>query len=127
MIKQKAPKDMTATEFVEGFIAFMNKRDTTIYDEENLRDYLSMPAPNPFTPDQLATMREYQRSGMNYVANNSGVALLFYKTKPYLEDNVWRPSEKFVMSKKPSLSFLGTSLGYNEVICFADYAPLEEK
>ena len=133
MIKQKAPKDMTATEFV-AHLEIIASREMLAKNLEGwaitlqgLRKELSEPAPNPFTPDQLAVMREHQRNGINFAVNNSGFSLLFYKKKPYIENNVWKPLDGFVTSIQPSISFLGAALEINEVICFADYAPLEEK
>ena len=131
MINKKAPKDMTAVEFVDYLIAGKKDEKTldinVYYTLEFIKDRLNEPAPNPFTPDQLAVMREHQRNGINFAVNNSGFSLLFYKKKPYIENNVWKPLDGFVTSIKPSISFLGAALEINEVICFADYAPLEEK
>ena len=138
MIKQKAPKDMT---FEEGIAysekVFKDGKESGCYSDGSLFTFaeffeflhrrLKEPAPNPFTPDQLAVMREHQRNGINFAVNNSGFSLLFYKKKPYIENNVWKPLDGFVTSIQPSISFLGAALEINEVICFADYAPLEEK
>lgn len=130
MVKQKAPKDMTAVEFVEYLIA--RKKDEKVLDVnvyytlEFLRGRLNEPAPNPFTEDQLAVMREYQRNGINFAVNNNRV-LLFYADEPKLEDHVWRSKKEPLFTISPELSFLGKELAILDIICFADYAPLEEK
>ena len=118
----KAPKDMTAPEFVEYLCA-----DDVIVPtmKQILRDMMKLPAPNPFTPDQIATMREYQRNGINFAVNNNRV-LLFYADEPKLEDHVWKSKNDPLFTISPDLSFLGKELASLEVICFSDYAPLEE-
>lgn len=130
MIMKKAPKDMNAVEFVDclinGNVLTSVPDDDSFIQLKIIKDMLTKPAPNPFTPDQLAVMREYQRSGINYVANNNNLALLFYKDRPYIESCVWKPVGGLIMTIKPSHSFLGSALCEREVLCFADYAPLEE-
>lgn len=123
----KAPKDMTATEFVDVFAERYKDYDTQMLPIACailMRGMLKDPAPELFTQDQLATMREYQRDGVNYAANNSGRVLLFYKNKPVSEHSCWNAPGGVSFTLPPEQSFLGRVLAENEVICFADYAPL---
>ena len=126
MIKPKAPKDMTAVEFVDGFIAMMNDLEITIYEAENLRDYLSMPAPNPFTPDQLAWMREEQRDGYLYAATDWNKRVFLYRQRPTKHGDNWEANGGH---EPTTVSFLMDVVKRDdpEPLCFADYAPLEEK
>ena len=137
MINKKAPKDMT---FEEGIAysekVFKDGKESGCYSDgsrftfEEFFDFLHRrlkePAPNPFTPDQLAVMREYQRNGINFAVNNNRV-LLFYADEPKREDHVWRSKKEPLFTISPELSFLGKELAILDVICFADFAPLEGK
>ena len=136
MIKQKAPKDMT---FEEGIAysekVFKDGKESGCYSDGSLFTFaeffeflhrrLKEPVPNPFTPDQLAVMREYQRNGINFAVNNNRV-LLFYADEPKLEDHVWKSKKEPLFTISTDLSFLGKELAILDTICFADYAPLEE-
>ena len=140
MIKQKAPKDMTAPEF-ETYIEenrqeidnhinnkLCNKGVVDIIDGifEFMRYSLRKPAPNPFTPDQLAVMREFQRDEYLYCArDNNGFAHIF-REKPSKCGWCWESGRDFDVV---SYDFLMNATNFNdpEPLCFADYAPLEEK
>ncbi len=134
MIKQKAPKDMTAVEFVEYLIA--RKKDEKVLDVnvyytlEFLKGRLNEPAQNPFTPDQLAWMRETQRSGYCFVAMDTGGNIWCYATKPFKSFDSWEEKEpdRFPI-EITQFMFFDKFLSWDdpEPICFADYAPLEEK
>ena len=131
MIKQKAPKDMTAPEFVEhlkGLLSRFNPKDIphiiiTISDME--RELLK-PAPNPFTTTQNEVMREYQIDGFNYAAMDASGLVHVFKDKPYKDHAVskWMSKE---ISKYTSFSFLYSACSYDdhEPLCFSDYAQLE--
>lgn len=129
MIKPKAPKDMTAVEFVEYLIA--RKEDEKVLDVnvyytlEFLKGRLNEPAPNPFTPDQLAWMREEQRTGMNYAYKATNWYIFCCSEKPEMRDGNLRDLSEDHSAHKAN--FLTRFLDVNEFICFADYAPLEEK
>ena len=133
MIKQKAPKDMTATEFVEH-LELVASREMLAKNTEGwaitlqgIRRELSEPAPNPFTPDQLAWMREEQRAGYNYAAKDCNGYVYIHTSFPQRLDYTWGS----ISTKKTSAQrmFLSNVLSWNdpEPLCFADYAPLEEK
>lgn len=131
MIKQKAPKDMTAVEFVEYLIA--RKEDEKVLDVnvyytlEFLKGRLNEPAPNPFTPDQLATMRELQRNGYCYASMDKCTGVYLYQSKPEKEKyGYWDCNGEMI---EAYYEFLGNALSWDdpEPLCFADYAPLEEK
>ena len=49
MIKQKAPKDMTATELVDHLIDRLHNLGIDSFTEDELRYELNRPAINPFT------------------------------------------------------------------------------
>lgn len=128
MIKQKAPKDMTATEFV-GHLELVASREMLAKNLEGwaitlqgLRKELSEPAPNPFTDDQLAWMREMQRMGFNYATQEGSQGFCYiYERNP--------KTDLGYFSRVGRLSFLSKCLVADdpEPMCFADYAPLEEK
>jgi len=136
MIKQKAPKDMTATEFVEH-LELVASREMLAKNTEGwaitlqgLHKELSEPAPNPFTPDQLAWMRETQRSGYCFVAMDTGGNIWCYATKPFKSFDSWEEKEpdRFPI-EITQFMFFDKFLSWDdpEPICFADYAPLEER
>lgn len=135
MIKQKAPKDMKATEFVAHLELIASREMLSKGTEgwaitlQGLRKELSEPAPNPFTDDQLAWMREEQRNGYNYAAIDFDREVRLFEKKPMKDCTHWN---KIVGScsksngKGSSLSKI-LSVDDPEPLCFADYAPLEEK
>lgn len=135
MIKSKAPKDMTAPEFEEylekaiasnvsgfGFPPFDNVVAEALV--EFLIEKLNDPAPNPFTPDQIAWMREEQRSGYNYAAMDEIGTIRCYMVRPYKKPESWT-SRSFTHSTA-SDGFLSKCLSWDDPkpLCFADYAPL---
>lgn len=131
MIKQKAPKDMTVTEF----IGLVEKRYLTgngcnmDHWINTLRMIAEEPAPNPFTPDQLAWMREAQRSRYCFVAMDTGGNVWCYATKPFKSFDSWEEKEpdRFPIDITQFM-FFDKILSWDdpEPLCFADYAPLED-
>ena len=132
MISKKAPKDMTATEFVEYF---KEKKQVPSYGCNIKETYdfmvkmLSEPAPNPFTPDQLAWMREEQRNGYRYAASDRDRNCYLFTHKPIKEDHCWELEKQDYHYSDRRDGFLEKILSFDdpEPLCFADYAPLEEK
>ena len=129
----KAPKDMTAVEFVEYLIA--RKKDEKVLDVnvyytlEFLKGRLNEPALNPFTPDQLAWMREEQRNGYRYAARDRDGNCYLFTQKPIKEDRCWELEKQDHRYSDRRDGFLEKILSFDdpEPLCFADYAPLEEK
>lgn len=133
MIRQKAPKDMTATEFVAHLEIVASREMLTKNLEgwaitlQGLRKELLEPAPNPFTPDQLAWMRvEQEDNGFKYAAMNEPGIVSFFRDKPTRNINYWGTA--YGSAKRSSTSFLVRMFSENdeEPFCFADYAPLEQ-
>lgn len=128
----KAPKDMTAVEFVEYLIA--RKEDEKVLDVnvyytlEFLKGRLNEPAPNPFTPDQLAWMREEQRNGYRYAARDRDGNCYLFTQKPIKEDRCWVLEKQDHRYSDRRDGFLEKILSFDdpEPLCFADYAPLGE-
>ena len=128
MIK-KAPKDMTVDEFID----LVEKRYHTVEPTNmnawinTLRMIAEEPAPNPFTPDQLAVLRELQRSGMSYAAMDEGGGIYFYKNEPHV-DNLGDWLDDNAGCFDSCFSFLADALSDedNPIIRFADYAPLDD-
>ena len=130
MIKQKAPKDMTVKEFVD----LVGKRymvgngcnmDAWI---NTLRMIAEEPAKNPFTTDQLAVMRELQRNGLNYAAQDDGESTYLYckmPTKDYGAGS-WDTDENY---ENCPFVFLVEVLSWAdpEPLCFADFAPIDNE
>ena len=133
MLNLKAPKDMTAPELV----ADVKRRIESgalkqPFDYNDLYGILSEPASNPFTPDQLAVLRELQRSGMSYAAMDASGTVFCYDTKPVMdEDGYWYEKSaagEYIASDYLScFVFMKEALSGedNPIIRFADYAPLE--
>ena len=128
----KAPKDMTAVEFVEYLIA--RKKDEKVLDVnvyytlEFLKGRLNEPAQNPFTPDQLAWMREEQRNGYRYAARDRDGNCYLFTQKPIKEDRCWGLEKQDHRYSDRRDGFLEKILSFDdpEPLCFADYAPLGE-
>lgn len=146
MNKPKAPKDMTVTEFVD----LVERRYATgtgcNMDAwiDMLRKIAEEPAPNPFTPDQIAWMREEQRNGMKYAAKDSDGIISVYTSKP---QKVLDAFDEYGEEPRPCWDLTGAQYYENgdmaedvthvkflfdalkwedeEPFCFADYAPLE--
>ena len=135
MIKQKAPKDMTVGEF----LAFAKDRYHATFPDDPvmtagfmfglLEDYASIPAPNPFTPDQLAWMRVEQRSGYNYAAIDFDGEVRLFQKKPMKDCTHWNKITGSNAKSNGKGSWLSKLLSIDDPdpLCFADYAPLEEK
>jgi hypothetical protein len=135
VIKQKAPKDMTATEFV-AHLELVASREMLAKNLEGwaitlqgLRKELSEPAPNPFTPDQIAWMREEQRNGYQYAAKDLDGNCYLFTHMPIKEDHNWECEKQDHHYSDRRDGFLEKVLSFYdpEPLCFADYAPLEEK
>ena len=134
MIKQKAPRDMTATEFVAHLEIIASREMLSKNTEgwaitlQGLHKELSEPAPNPFTPDQLASMRECQRGDWNYAAMDENDVVFLYETAPSIDkDGYWEANNGSY--QESHLAFLSDVLCLDKksIIRLADYAPLEEK
>ena len=99
--------------------------DDQFYTLRWIKNKLNEPAPNPFTPDQLAWMREEQRAGYNYAAKDCNGYVYIHTSFPKRLDYTWDS----ISNKKTSAQrmFLSNVLSWNdpEPLCFADYAPLE--
>lgn len=147
MIKQKAPKDMTTAELLDEYkkehrceackldefcagkapVIFNNGefiphcKEGRIWLECKMKE----PAPNPFTPDQLAWMREMQRGGVNYATTTHSPTVDFFKDKPDRGSGYW--ATKIGRDFSSRSTFLSSVLlpEDSEPLCFADYAPLE--
>ena len=130
MNKPKAPRDMS----VEAFIDLVEKR---YHAEEptnmnawinTLRMIAEEPAQNPFTPDQLATMRELQRNGFGYAAKDPCDTVFAYENEPEQdEDGYWTAEKTGGNCIKLPFEFLAEALDSEDKksFCFADYAPLD--
>ena len=139
MLKQKAPKDMTAVEFV-AHLEIIASREMLAKNLEGwaitlqgLRKELSEPAPNPFTPDQLAWMRVEQiYRKINYAACENNGTIVFFEDKPnksMVAEGRWASRLGYREVVASQYAFLADVLSPDdtEPLCFADYAPLEEK
>ena len=135
MIKQKAPKEMTAEEFV-AHLEIIASREMLAKNTEGwaitlqgLRKELSEPAPNPFTPDQLAWMREEQRNGYKYAAKDLDGNCYLFTHKPIKEDHCWEIETQDHHYSDRRDGFLEKILSFydSEPLLLSDYAPLEEK
>ena len=146
MIKQKAPKDMTGAELIAPIKSLLlSYVDAGVYhlaDMENIgeaiEERINEPAPNPFTENQIAVMLEYQKDGYKYAAKSSSGVVCVFKDKPcrvLLHANpVTRETfGSWVTRESPfevtSFEFLKKVTNWSdpEPLCFADYAPLEDK
>ena len=136
MIKQVAQKDMTVNEFIDlvakrYLVGNGCNMDAWI---NTLRLIAEEPAPNPFTDDQLAWMREEQRNGYNYAGFNCagitfGEEVRLYEKKPMKDCTHWNQISGSNSKSAGKGSWLEKFLSASdpEPLCFADYAPLEEK
>jgi len=90
-----------------------------------VEEMLNEPAPNPFTPDQLAWMREEQRAGFGYAAMDENRTVKCFPSYPEKRDRYWITSSSEHCA--PLFGFLSEVLSWDdpEPLCFADYAPLE--
>lgn len=135
MNKPKALKDKTPAEFVahiESVLETTMRLSQTTEEEAKLtraiirvmKEELERPAPNPFTPDQLATMREWQRNGYQYAAMDSDGSVYLHKDMPEKGTGRWHNYAGYVVAK---YAFLETVISWidTEPLCFADYAPLQ--
>lgn len=135
MINKKAPKDMTATEFVDflinGNVLPSIPDDDSFIAVGVIKGVLEMPAPNPFTPDQLAWMRVEQMAGFLYSAVDRDGYISAYSYKPVKNKDDWGVSylrsHCFGNTSDKNPIFLEKFLSCEdeEPLCFADYAPLE--
>lgn len=133
MINKKAPKDMTAVEFVEYLVS--RKEDEKVLDVnvyytlEFLKGRLNEPAPNPFTPDQLAWMRIKQGEGYQYAAMDFDNEVRLFGEKPDNDGTHWNGQSGYIEQSIGLWSWMRDYLSTDdpEPLCFADYAPLEEK
>lgn len=132
MKKPIAPKDMTFKEGIAEFRKRYEKKEFSLPIEFFLRkmeEMLVEPAPNPFTHDQLAYLRERQRSGLNYAAKDGNGVAYEYQKRPCKSatGRTWSSYEGETVrmrDKEFLVDFLSCS--DEEPFCYADYAPLEE-
>lgn len=138
MIKPKAPKDMMAEEFVN----FAQERYestpknagsdgmlSSVYMFELLREYLTLSAMNPFTPDQLSWMREEQKSGFEYAWCDKKGYVWCSAAQPsvgVIETGGWECAGCHGVGLG---SFLQRILSADDPapLCFADFAPLNNE
>lgn len=125
MNKPKAPKDMTAPEFVE----YLEKTRPSMPMAERfvLRTALDEPAPSPFTPDQLAWMRIEQLDGFAYAAMDFDREVRLFGAKPENDGTHWNGQREYSEKSIGIYSWIGVFMTPDdpEPLCFADYAPLE--
>lgn len=75
-----------------------------------------------FTPDQLATMREYHTGGgINYVARDKGGLVHFYEHRPKKRDNIWMVQTGGSSWPVPIEMFPQILWSDNEPVRLADY------
>lgn len=131
MIKQKAPKDMTVSEFIDLIAKRYLVGNGCNMDHwiNTLRMIAEEPAPNPFTPDQLAWMREEQRNGYQYAAKDLDGNCYLFTHMPIKEDHNWECEKQDHHYSDRRDGFIEKILSFYdpEPLRFADYAPLEEK
>ena len=131
MIKQKAPKNMTVDEFidlVEKRYGTKEPTNTSIWIN-TLRMIAGEPAPNPFKPDQLAWMRIMQEMKFFYAVAGSDGSICLTEQKPVRDNNKnWLVSASYYTWFRKGI-FLENYISFDdpEPLCFAEYAPLEEK
>ena len=136
MNKPKAMADRTPREFadhIESVLDAMMRLSTTTDAERGLtlafiqvmREELEKPAPNPFTKDQLAWMREEQRAGLRYAAMDENGNVYMYAACPHKRENEWWYNSYTGWQCR---NFLQSVLSWEDdkPLCFADYAPLPE-
>ena len=131
MIKQKAPKDMTAVEFVamieeSGKSPLVSENDK-FYTLRWIKNKLNEPAPNPFTPDQLAWLRIEQLDGFAYAAMDFDREVRLFGAKPENDGTHWNGQREYSEKSIGIYSWIGVFMTPNdpEPLCFADYAPLD--
>ena len=129
MLKQKAPKDMTVEEFIDLVERRYGTKEPTNMSVwiNTLRMIADEPAPNPFTPDQIAWMREEQRSGYNYAAIDFDGEVRLFEKKPMKDCTHWNKITGSNSKSNGKGSALSKVLSVDDPkpLCFADYAPLE--
>lgn len=132
MIKQKAPKDMMATEFVDELDRRVGKhpfRDCAAFQLSQLREMLNESDPTPFTPDQLAWMREEQRSGFLFAWCDKQGYIWCSVAEPsagVIETGGWECAGVHGVGLG---SFLRRILSADDSapLCFADFAPIDNE
>ena len=126
MNKPKAPKDMTVDEFIDLVEKRYHTEDPTNMNSwiNTLRMIAEEPAPNPFTPDQIAWMRAMQRSGWKYATRDENCVVCVSEQQPTKWQHGWTASGGY--ESIPD-NFLDSVVIWDdpEPLCFADYAPLE--
>ena len=148
MNKPKAPKDMTMAELLEQykhdhncacckFDKYCERTEAPIIKSgESIPDCclgrvwfeerIKEPAPNPFTPDQIAWMREMQRSGYHYAAmDHTGITHVFGERPIQMSDYCWRNTDSIQVFQAPKFIHGVLCVDDPEPLCFADFAPLE--
>ena len=128
----KSPKDMSAVEFVDylinGSVLPSVPDDASFIQVRIIKDALKKPAPNPFTPDQLAVLRELQRNGFGYAAKDPCDTVFAYENEPEQDEEGYWTAEKVGGNYiELPFEFLAEALDSEDKkpLCFADCAPLE--
>lgn len=149
MIK-KAPKDMTLGELLEAY-KLERRCGTCKYDQYCagkaacilgrvderpgcmggriwMERQMNEPAPNPFTPDQLAWMRIKQGEGYQYAAMDFDNEVRLFGEKPDNDGTHWNGQSGYIEQSIGLWSWMRGYLSSDdpEPLCFADYAPLED-
>ena len=130
MIKQRAPKDTAISELLELIDSGRTAGLGSLVSRwaETLRIISRIPAPNPFTDNQIAWFGVMRECGMEYAAMDVFNFVTVYEKKPVKQGASWLFNDGGVLVM-PKSSFLNKVLTSDdpEPLCFADYAPLEEK
>jgi hypothetical protein len=128
----KAPKEMSAVEFVDylinGNVLPSIPDDDAFIRVGIIKDVLKRPAPNPFTKDQIAWMREEQRNGYKYAAKDMDGNCYLFTHKPIKESHCWEIENQDHHYSDRRDGFLERVISFydTEPLCLAEYAPLEE-
>ena len=128
MIKQKAPKDMTVEEFIDLVERRYGTKEPTNMSVwiNTLRMIADEPAPNPFTPDQIAWMRVEQQDAYFYAAMDYDGEIHLFGEEPEEDGTHWNRTDNYSGQSLGLYSWLKDFLTPGgSFLCFADYAPLE--
>lgn len=148
MNKPKAPKDMSLGELLEEYKAerkcALCKYDQYCTTKEPLilgrtetipscmsgriwmERKMNEPAPNPFTPDQIAWMRVEQQDAYFYAAMDYDGEIHLFGEEPEEDGTHWNRTDNYSGQSLGLYSWLKDFLTPGgPFLCFADYAPLE--
>ena len=93
-----------------------------VWFEERIKE----PAPNPFTPDQIAWMRVEQQDAYFYAAMDYDGEIHLFGEEPEEDGTHWNRTDNYSGQSLGLYSWLKDFLTPGgSFLCFADYAPLE--